>query len=291
MPQIVGLVQALKWNNLANSTAIFVGPRPDATSNVFYITYGLLDGPAQRGVKRTMIFALERALEARLPVKFTYFANSAELLQIQLGPILPAYDDISPTTPNLTVGGGRSSAGVTLALAGDDTALYAVSLDAGVWKSEMGDRWTQLSGSPERASCIAADPNNPFHLAVGERNGDAVSINLNTSGLWESFDGGQMWTYSCNPLTVQGCTSQAVPAVVFTQASTLFIGTACGIGRKTLADANFDFSKSPPNIGSITALAVSETKVWARTPDKLLASANDGLTWTIIPIPSNSAGQ
>lgn len=291
MPQIVGLVQALKWNNLASSTAIFVGPRRDATTNVFYITYGLLDGSAQRGVKRTMIFALERALEARLPVKFTYIPNSAELLQIQLRPALASYDDISPTTPNLTTGGGRSSAGLTLALAGDETALYAVSLNAGVWKSEMSGRWTHLSGSPERATCIAADPNNPFHLAVGERNGDAVNMNLNTSGLWESFDAGQTWTYSCNPLTVQGCTSQAVPAVVFTQASTLFIGTTCGIGRKTLADADFDFSKSPPNIGSVTALAVSETKVWARTPNKLLVSADGGLTWTIIPIPSNLAGQ
>src|SRR5262249_39927262 len=105
-----------------------------------------------------------------------------------------------------------STAGLTPAIAGDGNFLYAVSLDAGVWKSAEGSRWQQLPNSPPLANSIAVDPNNSAHLVVGERNGDSVATSLNRAGIWESFDGGNTWSYKLNPLTLGGCFSQAIPS-------------------------------------------------------------------------------
>jgi hypothetical protein len=65
---------------------------------------------------------------------------------------------------------GSSSGGLTYALAGDDGALYPVSLDAGFWRSPTSRVWSQLKG-PRYALSVAVDPADPSHLAVGERDG------------------------------------------------------------------------------------------------------------------------
>src|SRR5437762_943136 len=81
-------------------------------------------------------------------------------------------DDVGPNTVNGVDQGEVDTAGLTPSLAGSQSGLYAVSLNAGVWKSVNGGAWTQLSNSPPRAYSIAADPQNGLHLAVGERDGD-----------------------------------------------------------------------------------------------------------------------
>jgi hypothetical protein len=171
-------------------------------------------------------------------------------------------------------------------LVGDEKALYAVSLNAGVWKSVRGGPWRQLPDSPPRACCIAQDPNDPRRLAVGERNGLAADMRLNGSGVWESTDGGETWSYTFDPLCLPGSSSQAIPAIAFSRRATLLIATARGIGRKPAHARTFDFTASPPDIGPVTALAISESRVWARTRERLLVSVDDGRTWQRHSIPA-----
>ncbi len=203
----------------------------------------------------------------------------------QLIPSKPVVQDVSPDTPNGTVTPGPSTAGLTVNLAGDSASLYAVSLDAGIWKSLAGGPWVRLANSPRYAYTIAVDPNNTFHLAVGERGGDAVDPHKDGAGLWESLDAGGTWAYTFDPLSVVGCTSEAIPAVAFSSASTLFIGTSCGIGRKPANSASFDFKSGPNGIGLVTAIAASDNKVWARTQSQLFFSIDDGRNWTPKNIP------
>jgi len=163
-----------------------------------------------------------------------------------------------------------------------------VSLNAGVWKSVTDGQWRQLAQSPQYAYCSVVDPNNAAHIVVGERDGDAIDIHQNRSGVWESFDAGNSWSYRFDPLSIAGCTSQAIPAVAFSSQSTLFIATSCsGIGRKPANASTFDFSNNPAGVSWVTALSISESKVWARTPDTLLVSSNDGATWTTKAIPTS----
>ena len=205
----------------------------------------------------------------------------------------PAAADISPGLPNGSKFSGDGYAGLTISLAGDTSAVYAVSLNAGVWKSSNNGSWFRLLNSPRYSYSIAVDPNNPSHVAVGERNGDAFSRSRNGAGLWESYNGGSTWSYTFDPLTLSNCTSQSIPSVAFSKASTLFIATSCGIGRKASGAANFDFSESPANLGAVRAVTASTTKVWARTDTQLLFSDVDGApvrhgsSWAVRSFPSS----
>ena len=208
--------------------------------------------------------------------------------------------DLTTDIPNGTCNNGPSSSGITVALAGDAKSLFAVSCNAGVWRSTpsqdypLGYPWTQLQNSPAKAYCIAVDPNNHSHIAVGERDGDMITPSADRCGLWESFgDGvGNSWPTSLytDPIATEGCTSQAVPAVAFSKTSTLFFATTCGIGVKHPGDMTPSFPNLPAGSAPVTALAVSETKVWARNAAGfIIFSPDDGTTWkqaTSQPIPA-----
>lgn len=202
-------------------------------------------------------------------------------------PLPSTMEDISPNTPNGSLGENASTAGVIIGLAGNEYTLYALSLNAGVWRSAAGGLWMQLANSPRYGCCIAVDPNDPFHVVVGERDGNAVSPSAENVGLWESYDAGDSWAYAFSPLSQQGCTSQAIPAVAFGPTSTLFIGTVCGIiGRRRTIDSEFDFTPTPPGLGMVTAFSASESNIWARTTNQLLVSPDDGSSWpTVKSIP------
>jgi hypothetical protein len=207
-------------------------------------------------------------------------------------PVLPLVTDESPNIfVNGTITAGPCTSGVIIGLAGDESALYAVSLNAGVWKSSSGSRWVQLSRGPERAYCIALSQQDPTHLAVGERDGDAIDNRLNKCGLWESYDAGNTWTYTLNPISY-GARSQAVGAVAFSPAGTLFAGTSVGLCRKPKGGTwNLMTGQDRPS-EFVLAIAVSESKIWVRTDDgsgnhKLWASSDDGnKQWTKYDIPT-----
>jgi hypothetical protein len=208
-------------------------------------------------------------------------------------PPFPTAEEIGPNTLNGTGDTYLSTAGRMIGLAGDTSVLYGASLNAGIWRSVANGPWLQLARSPGRVSCIATDPNDPAHVAVGEDDGFAVDPALNKAGVSESHDAGGTWSYVFDPISRSGCPSQAIRAVAFSLQSTLFIAPACGgIGRKGVTQSSFDFSYSPPNLGEVTAFAISANQVWARTADKLLVSRDDGLHWVIIerPIPCLKGG-
>jgi len=209
-----------------------------------------------------------------------------------------SFTDISPNQ------GSPTSAGLTLALAGSDASLFAVSLNAGVWHRTNSDKgqsaWTQLKG-PRYANCIAVDPSSPTHVVVGEREGDAKETRLNEAGLWESFGSGSSWEYAFNPMEIPMgnpanhtfCQLQAITSVVFTATSSVIVGTPCGIARRQKGNSDFVSSTLPAGVTSISALVTGKTKVWARTPDGLLlVSTDDGKTFnaaTNKPLPDGVA--
>ena len=224
----------------------------------------------------------------------------------------PTLADMAPNAPEPE----RSSAGLISALAGDNQTIYAIGLNSGIWKSSLVPpfsplinkktgrySWEQLVNSPPGAISIAVDPNDSSHLVVGERNGDAVNIRLNRVGLWESFNAGVDWTYAFNPLAIP-CTSQAVPAVAFSPKSTIFISTACGIGRRPKGATTFEFNAAVRSFAPASAILSAVTRssaapnvlnslstIWARTPEGALAfTKDDGGTWVIAPPrPANFA--
>jgi hypothetical protein len=220
-----------------------------------------------------------------------------------------SYSEFSPNDPAGTVQRDQSAAGSMSAVAGSSQALYAVSKTAGVWRSVGGNPWEQLQGIgqpyyryragvspagyvPEKAFCIAVDPTQESHLAIGETDGDAAGspydCHLNRCGLWESFDSGQTWEYTCDPLVSdgahQGGGSQAVRAVVFSRTGTLIFGTTTSIGRRPAHAAATEWPRYDGIGQSITALVVAQTQIWARSIDSLFVSSDDGVTWRRIDI-------
>lgn len=216
----------------------------------------------------------------------------------------PVPEDISPNLRNGASEACISKSGVITEIAGSENLLYAVSLNAGVWRSENGNPWVQLINSPRYASVIAADPANPAHVVVGERSGEAIIPALNHTGVWESFDKGKNWKLIFNPLNRPGSIEDhSILAVAFTPSGTLLIGTSFGVGRRKNCTDNsvdcFNFSFSPADVAAVSAFTFSRSNVanspvitWALAEStnpyekgKVMYSYNDGLSWTTKTIP------
>jgi hypothetical protein len=203
-------------------------------------------------------------------------------------------------SPDAADGGppcGHCTAGVTVGIAGNNAYLYAVSADAGVWRSGnssegalTASEWYQLPAGPPRAFSIAVDPNNQQHLAVGQRDGDQLANN--NSGVRESTDAGETWpTYFDPAAPPLNCSEQGVSSVAFSRKSTLFFSTACGVGVRQSGQA-ISWPTLPTGTTPITAVTASETKLWARTAaGVVLVSTDEGVSWSLAtqkPIPSNA---
>jgi hypothetical protein len=212
-----------------------------------------------------------------------------------------AFLDISPNSTSSQQQHSSGPSGVVYGIYGDESALYALTPSAGVWKSTSGGPWAQLSASPRYAISMAIDPTNPAHLAVGERDGDAKAFNLERTGLWESSDGGATFTLTFQPITQPGCRAAGVvsiPALAFTSDGTLYVGTPCGIGRRAPNQRSVDFSTSPAGAGLIAAFANSisangDELLWALEdkPNSNTIYSLDvqvGPTWAGTPVPPTS---
>ena len=223
---------------------------------------------------------------------FEKVANTQSVVPITSGlQAPPPVADVSPNEPNGQTGGGARGAGVIGALAGNEGNLYAIGKNAGVWRSTNSGPWQQLPASPRYAFAIAVDPADPIHIVVGEREGDATDPSLNEGGLWESRDVGNSWTLTYDPFPASQ--SHRIRAIAFGRFNhSLFIGTDSGVGRLAGANSplsNRDFQFPSTARGMITAFAVAESRIWARTPSTLLFSDDDGVTWTSVAIPTNAA--
>ena len=209
----------------------------------------------------------------------------------------PLTYDASPDAPNGGPPCGQCTAGVTVGLAGNNAQLFAVSADAGVWRSLnssegalTASEWYQLPAGPPRAFSIAVDPNNASHVAVGQRNGDQLANN--DSGVRESSDGGETWPDYFDPSAAPlHCSAQGVSSVAFSRQSTLFFATACGIGVLQAGQAMVSYPALPTGTMAISAVTASETKLWARTAaGTVLVSTNEGGKWNLAttkPLPAN----
>jgi hypothetical protein len=198
----------------------------------------------------------------------------------------PELQDVSPESANGSPQASPSSAGLTVSLAGNSSRLYAVSLNAGVWRSDGSDHaWEQLHNSPPRAYSIASDPNNNLHLAVGEREDDQSDSTKRQSGLWESSDGGSTWTYVLNPVSQLGCSTQAIPSVAFSPTGILFAATSCGVARRDPRSQQFQIASNTAGAGGITAVTVSPHGTWARSSNALLIADASGQLWVTKAMP------
>jgi len=206
--------------------------------------------------------------------------------------------DFNPQRDNgLPAGSGASPAGLTLAVGGSASALYAVSLNAGVWRSLSSDLtkpapWVQLWTSPPGAYSLAVDATvgGASHLAVGQRDGENSNPATNRAGVWESFDSGNTWNYVLDPRAVNvACTSQSIPSLAFSSSGVLVAATACGVAVRPGNGQPFIYPASAAKIfgnRAVTAVDASSNRIWARDAGyNLMVSDSSGQNWTAMPAP------
>lgn len=197
---------------------------------------------------------------------------------------------------------GRQFSGVVQTLAGTRDMTFAIPKTGGVWRSVNRGAWTYLRESPPRAFSIAVEPRNTQHIAVGERDDDAAVNRLGRSGLWESTDAGNTWTYTFDPTSLPvfagAPTHQAIPAVAFAHAtSTLLVATDHGIARRVQSQTANPFSNAftfgrptaacgLPDVGPVTALVTSARRAWAQSRTHVFWSDDDGVTWDCREMPT-----
>lgn len=201
---------------------------------------------------------------------------------------VPTVTDAGPSEPAGSTNGAACAAGVVADIKGTNSTLYVVSKTGGVWVSSNGGRWRSCPGSPRVANRIAVDPTYVATVAVAGRAGDAIDPHLDTAGLWESTDVGNTWSYTYDPFPDTG--AQQIYDIAYTPAHTLLLATAAGVGRRPPPGGAEPAAVVYPDSalgGPVRALAVSESKVWARTDSSLLFSVDDGQTWTKKALPTS----
>ena len=216
----------------------------------------------------------------------------AAICLLSLSACDPSFTDIGPDRSNGVSDGGASTAGLILNIAGDKNGLYAIALNAGVWKTQIDangkfNKWKQLPASPRYAHCMAVDPNDKNHIVVGSRKSDAI-VDKNC-GLWESPDGGNSFKRkTVNQFTA--CSNNIVNAVIITNESTILTSTPNGIGRKEKNATDFTFDQTLVT-QPFTSIAFFGDRIVARTIDAIYLSNTDGKTWERHAIQLNFPGQ
>lgn len=239
----------------------------------------------------------------QIPVFILTLLTSLQFISIKAQQLF----DISPDSKNgikITSSIGFT-AGLTYEIAGNKNELYAVSLNAGVWKTETQEgstfaKWRQLENTPRYSSCIAADPQFANHIVVGERLGDHYISNSSNSysGIWESFDGGATFDnkYFLPYLNSSGQSiklgandydNYPVSDIIITNKSTTIAATPFGIARREMLGK---WEKTLT--ADITAIAFYETWIVARSINQIFLSNDDGKTWKwkeFIPVKYSSS--
>lgn len=206
------------------------------------------------------------------PPLATFFAPTAAAEMV--GPDLT---NLSP--PTLQAVGDASPAGRCVALAGSAAQLYTMGHTGGVWTSVNHGAWSLQQNAPAPADISSAS----FTLAVSSSS-TAHAVAANGQGVWETTNGGGTWLQVLDPLSLGAGASQ-VTAVAFDDSDRLFVGVNDGIAVRTSLGTSFQHI----NLGTqVTAIAVSDNKVWARSASALFVSTTQGATWSpAMPIPSS----
>jgi hypothetical protein len=191
-----------------------------------------------------------------------------------LAPV-PALEMVGPDLSNLSPMSlldvdNSSPAGRCVAIGGAPSRLYTLSHTGSVWSSANGDAWSLQAGSPAPANLSSS-----FTLAISP-NSTARAAAGTDSGLWETTNAGASWSMILDPMTL-GIGSSRITSVVFDDGDRLFVGLYDGLAVRVTAGAPFQLTK----LGTaVTAIAVSESKVWARTASELVISTDHGVTWS-----------
>ena len=132
-----------------------------------------------------------------------------------------------------------------------------------MWKSVNGGPWSLLSGSP-----APDDLDERFSLAIQTENEQHVLVG-GSKGLFESIDGGVTWSQLFASLVL---------AVAIDDDGRVFAGVDDSIAVCEPGSTTF----TTTSVGAqVTAIAISDTKVWARTEQTLIFSATHGEQWSL----------
>jgi hypothetical protein len=195
-------------------------------------------------------------------------ANFPDLSPIAeyIGPDVTNIDSVA--TSNAA---SSSPSGRCIALAGDSSRLHAFSDSGGIWSSSMGSSWILETSSPAPSLGEGATVT---VLAVSPINDNRV-LACNQDGLWETTNGGSHWSKLFDPSTVG--LSSAVSSVGFDSAGRVFAAVSDGVAIQQAQGMPFQISVLNT---TVLAVAVSETKVWARTQSALFVSNTQNISWS-----------
>jgi hypothetical protein len=186
-----------------------------------------------------------------------------------VGPEITNLNKTALAESNIT---SSSPAGRCIALAGSPSKLYTLSDTGGVWSSINGGAWSLEPGSPAPS---LSDKSSVSVLVVSPINENRV-LAANATGLWETTDGGASWSFLQDPSEI-GATSKAVNGVVFDDSGRVFVALSGGVGIQQAQNDVFTFENLND---TITAVVVSESKVWARSATSVYVSPAGGANWS-----------
>lgn len=209
-------------------------------------------------------------------------------------------DTISLVTGHYSVGLGRIE--VCAVHPTDSNKLYLGSRSGGFWRSTNGGATWQNTTDTLFASgvnAIATSPTNFDSVLINVRN----ASNGTSHGIYRSTNGGQTWTQSpFNPTNLgQGGLGSNFAIFVIAYhpsiANLVFVGTNAGLYRSTnnlqtwtqinaSADiTDIKFHPTDPNI-----VYVYDDYYYSSTPDQILISTNQGVSFTAGPVLTGNGG-
>jgi hypothetical protein len=186
-----------------------------------------------------------------------------------VGPDITNLNKTALAESNIT---SSSPAGRCVALAGSPSKLYTLSDTGGVWSSINGGAWSLEPGSPAPS---LSDQSSVSVLAVSPINENRVLV-ANGTGLWETTDGGATWVLLLDPFAI-GATSDLANGVAFDDSGRAFVALSGGVGIQQAQNGVFTFENLND---TITAVVVSESKVWARGATSVYVSPAGGANWS-----------
>ena len=189
----------------------------------------------------------------------------------------PQVEYVGPDVTNINTtavsnAANSSPSGRCVALAGSPSKLYTLSDTGGMWSSVNGGVWSPEPGSPAPS---LSDQSSVAVLAISPINENRVLV-ANGTGLWETTDGGATWSFLLDPSGI-GASSEAVNGVVFDNGGRVFVALNGGVGIQQAQHDAFTFVNLND---TITAVVVSESKVWARSASSVFVSPAGGANWS-----------
>jgi hypothetical protein len=176
----------------------------------------------------------------------------------------------------------------------DDNILFVGTPTGGLWKSlDAGATWNCLTDALGitmwGVADLVFDPTNPDHLFMATGDGDTptFSVSITSTGVYESFDGGETWNET--GFTIDVATGAWISRIIShpTDANVMYASGSFGIYKTTDGFATGTIVTSIPNIMDMEIQPGNFNTIYACTKSNTYKI--DGLslaTTTIISHPS-----